>query len=66
MGDDTKRIDEEIQRTWREGEATGTTATALADPDSTDPDSDTTDADSDSTDSDSDTTDSSDADSSDS
>lgn len=59
MGDSTKRIDEEITRTWRKGEATGVTATALADPDSTDPDSDTTD-------SDSDTTDSSDADSTDS
>jgi hypothetical protein len=66
MGEGTKRIDEEIKRTWREGEATGVTATALADPDSTDPDSDSTDADSDSTDSDSDTTDSSDADSTDS
>ena len=58
MGDGTKRIDEEITRTWREGEASSTTATALADPDSADPDSD-------STDSDADTTDSSDADSTD-
>ena len=38
MGEGTQRIDEEIKRTWREGEATGVTATALADPDSTDPD----------------------------
>lgn len=66
MGDGTQRIDEEIKRSWREGDATGITATTLADPDSTDPDSDSTDADSDSTDSDSDTTDSSDADSTDS
>ena len=66
MGEGTQRIDEEIQRTWREGEVTGATATALADPDTTDSDSDTTDSDSDSTDSDSDTTDSSDADSTDS
>lgn len=58
MGD-TTRIDDEIKRTWREGEASTTTATALADPDSADPDSD-------STDSDSDTTDGSDADTSDS
>lgn len=65
MGDGTTRIDEEIQRTWRQGEA-GSTPTALADPDTTDSDSDTTDADSDSTDSDSDTTDSSDADTADS
>ena len=66
MGDGTQRIDEEIKRTWREGEATGVTATALADPDSTDADGDSTDKDSDSTDTDSDTTDSSDADSTDS
>lgn len=66
MGDGSKRIDEEITRTWREGEATGVTATALADPDTTDADSDSTDKDSDSTDTDSDTTDSSDADSTDS
>lgn len=59
MGDPT-RIDEEIKRTWREGEANSTSATALADPDSADPDSDSTDADSDSTDSsDADTSDSS-------
>ena len=58
MGDPT-RIDEEIKRTWREGEAASTSATALADPDSADPDNDSTDADSDSTDSsDADTTDS--------
>ena len=58
MGDPT-RIDEEIKRTWREGEASTTSATALADPDSADPDSDTTDSDSDSTDSsDADTSDS--------
>ena len=65
MGEGSKRIEEEITRTWREGVAT-TSATALADPDSTDPDSDSTDADSDSTDADSDTTDSSDADGTDS
>ncbi len=57
MGDPT-RIDDEIKRTWREGEAAPTSVTALADPDSADPDSDTTDADSDTTDSsDADTTD---------
>ena len=66
MGDGSKHIDEEITRTWREGEATSTTATALADPDSTDSDSDSTDSDSDSTDSDSDTTDTTDADGTDS
>ena len=59
MGEGTDRIDEEIKRTWRQGEVTSPTATALADPD-------TTDSDNDSTDSDSDTTDSSDADSTDS
>ena len=59
MGEGTDRIDQDIKRTWRQGETTGPTATALADPD-------TTDSDNDSTDSDSDTTDSSDADSTDS
>ncbi len=58
MGDGTQRIDDEIQRTWRQGEAGGT-PTALADPDTTDSDTDSTDADSDTTDSsDADTTDS--------
>ena len=61
MGDGSKHIDEEITRTWREGEATSPTATALADPDSTDSDSDSTDSDSDSTDTDSDTADTTDA-----
>jgi len=63
MADGIKRIDDEIQRTWRHGE-TSSTATALADPDTTDSDNDATDADSDTTDSD--TTDSSDADTTDS
>lgn len=58
MGEGTQRIDDDIQRTWRQGE-TASTGTALADPD-------TTDSDNDSTDSDSDTTDSSDADTTDS
>lgn len=59
MTDENPRVNDEIQRTWREGETTS--ATALADPDSTDPDSDTTDS-GDTTD----TTDSSDTDSTDS
>jgi len=58
MGDGPQRIDDEIQRTWRQGETTST-PTALADPDTTDSDNDSTDADSDTTDSsDADTTDS--------
>ncbi|MBW3595558.1 MAG: hypothetical protein KY391_08260 [Actinobacteria bacterium] len=58
MGERTPRIDDEIQRTWRQGETTAS-PTALADPDTTDSDDDSTDADSDTTDSsDADTTDS--------
>lgn len=58
MGDGTQRIDDEIKRTWRQGETAGA-STALADPDTTDSDSDSTDADSDASDgSDADTTDS--------
>ncbi|HET7483288.1 MAG TPA: hypothetical protein VFK89_10545 [Actinomycetota bacterium] len=44
MAEDTPRIDEEIRRTWREGEEAGTTAVGLADPDTTDGDGDGTDS----------------------
>ena len=43
MADETPRIEDEITRTWRTGEESGTTAVGLADPDTTDADGDGTD-----------------------
>ena len=43
MADETPRLDDEIKRTWRDGEKTGSTAVGLADPDTTDSDADGTD-----------------------
>ncbi len=65
MGDDTRRVDDEIKRTWRSGGPTETTSVGLADPDTTDPDTtdstDTGDADTTDTTDTGDTTDSTDS-----